>query len=497
MSKRIFVCEFYQESNTFNPIPVPLSRFSGLRNLEGQALFDTHSRALIGAIDTIRQMGGTVVPGIALTVGASGRLEREVLSHLFERTQFYLSQAGEVDGVHLSLHGATCAVGEDDACGAYLELVRKLVGDKPITASCDLHANVTERMLANADYICGYQTYPHVDHYEVGQRAAGLCMKLLDGQRPIMATVHVPMMIPPAGYSTLDEPFKGIIDAGKAMVDNGSLLDFSVFSVQPWLDIPKIASTVVTIARDADTAKAQAEKLAGLLLDAREGCWPELMSVDEIIDLAEANTSGKVVILADSADSTNGGAVGDSPAVALRLLQRGSRLRAALFVKDPAAVKHAFAVGVGNRADFSIGAGYTPGIPGPLKAEGTVLSLHDGHFVLEGPESRGTSSYIGLAAVIRVGTIDVLVCENPANSGDPQLFRHFGIEPTLYDLVVVKANTSFRAAYSAFSGEICYADTPGAGASNLRQLRWNALPKQFYPFDLPEDYRPERARLWR
>ena len=62
--------------------------------------------------------------------------------------------------------------------------------------------------------------------------------------------------------------------------------------------------------------------------------------VDEIIDAAEANTTGKPVIVADSADSPNGGAVGDSPVVALRLMERGSNLRAAMFVKDPAAVKY-------------------------------------------------------------------------------------------------------------------------------------------------------------
>ena len=495
MSKRIFVCEFHQESNTFNPLTVPLSRFSGLGNLEGDAVFTSHSVALQGAIETIRQMGGTVVPGIALTIGSGARLADEVLSHLMERTRFYLQQAGKIDGVYLALHGATCTVSEDDACGAYLEFVRKLVGDKPITASCDLHANVTQRMLSNADYICGYQTYPHVDFYQVGQRAARLCMELAEGSHPFMATVHVPMMVPPAGYSTLNGPFQGVIEAGKSMVEDGTLLDFSVFNVQPWLDIPTIASTVVAIAKDDQTAAAQAERLAGLLLDAREGCWPELMSIDEVIDAAEGNDSGKVVILADAADSTNGGAVGDSPAVALRLLERGSKLRAALFVKDPAAVRQAFEVGVGGRGDFSIGAGFTPGMPGPLKAEGTVLSVHEGHFIQEGPANRGSERYIGLAAVIRVATIDILVCENPASSGDPQLFRHFGIEPTLYDLVVVKANTSFRAPYSTFTDLIYYADTPGAGASNLRQLHWEHLPKHFYPFDLPDDYRPARASL--
>ena len=81
------------------------------------------------------------------------------------------------------------------------------------------------------------------------------------------------------------------------------------------------------------------------------------------------------------------------------------------------------------------------------------------------------------------------------SSGDPQLLRHFGIEPTLYDLIVVKANTSVRAPYSKFAGEICYADTPGAGSSNLLSLQWHNIPKGFYPFDLPEGYQPEPAEI--
>lgn len=58
------------------------------------------------------------------------------------------------------------------------------------------------------------------------------------------------------------------------------------------------------------------------------------------------------------------------------------------------------------------------------------------------------------------------------HSGDPQVFRHFGIELTLYDLIGVKANTSFKEPYGKFAGHICYADTSGADASNLKQFEW-------------------------
>ena len=97
-----------------------------------------------------------------------------------------------------------------------------------------------------------------------------------------------------------------------------------------------------------------------------------------------------------------------------------------------------------------------------------------------------------MSAVISFGNIDIMVCEEPGASGDPQILRHFGIEPKLYDLIVVKANTSFKVPYSAFADDFCY-----AGASNLEYFDWKSLPKGFYPFDLPEDYELKKARIWR
>ena len=90
----------------------------------------------------------------------------------------------------------------------------------------------------------------------------------------------------------------------------------------------------------------------------------------------------------------------------------------------------------------------------------------------------------------------VLLCHNGASTGDPQIFRHFSIEPTLCDLIVVKANTSFLRPYNQFTDLIYYGDTPGAGASNLKLLQWKYLPKELYPFDLPETYSLPQPKLW-
>ena len=55
---------------------------------------------------------------------------------------------------------------------------------------------------------------------------------------------------------------------------------------------------------------------------------------------------------------------------------------------------------------------------------------------------------------------------------------------------------SSSAAYSKFAGQICYADTPGAGASNLKRFQWNKLPKNIYPFGLSDNYQLEKAKVY-
>ena len=88
---------------------------------------------------------------------------------------------------------------------------------------------------------------------------AELLMEKLSGSEAKMATVAIPMLIPPAGYTSNTTPFKEVIELGKAMVADGRLLDFTVFPVQPWMDVTEIDSRTIAIARDEATAKACAD----------------------------------------------------------------------------------------------------------------------------------------------------------------------------------------------------------------------------------------------
>ena len=255
--KRILVCEFHQESNTFNPVVAEPEHFNSGMPFEGEEMTKLRlntRHSVQGAVTAIREAGAEAIPSMYFRAPSGGRVSDKVMEMLKEGIKRHLDAAGQIDGVYAALHGATCTESEDDACGAIIEYVRGLIGDdKPIAVSHDLHAKVTEKMLRNAQIVCGYHTYPHLDFYETGYRAGKLLMEKVAGSEAKMVTVAIPMLIPPAGYTTQAEPFKSLITMGDEMVASGKIQDYSVFAVQPWLDIEEIDSRVITIGEDGST----------------------------------------------------------------------------------------------------------------------------------------------------------------------------------------------------------------------------------------------------
>lgn len=497
----ILYFEFSQETNSFNPLLCDLDSFKNWTYREGEHIFSDLDPSV--PIETMafaavaKEAGATLVPSIAMVSQSQGPVVSDVVDLFLEKVRKTYEGMETVDGVFAALHGGTQDTREDDVCGYILKNVRQMVGpDVVIAVAYDMHGNITPTMLENSDVCCGYQTYPHEDPYETGLRAAKLgLMKMRDRKAFVTTAVHLPMILPCAGYSTKEEgPFREITELGHRFVKEGKLLDFSLFQMQPWMDVDPACSTVIAIGEDEAVAAACAEELGQRLFDARKALKPNLMTIDEVIDLALDQDIPKPVILANTGDSTNGGAVGDNTTVLQRLLERKAPLRFATMLRDAAAVEQAFAVGVGNEGEFSLGAFYNKVGQVPAKVRGRVRCLSDGDYFMEGPYSRGLPQHVGRAAVISVGEYYVMVCGSPANTGDPQIYRHFGIEPSLFDLVEVKANTSYRLPFSAFASVMCTVDVPGCvGVSDLKSLPFKKIPRPFYPFDEMDGYKVGKA----
>ena len=491
---RILYFEFFQETNSFNPQICGLEDFRKWKLQKGRSIFDI-DRSIrcetTGMLDAMQNEDIEWVPAIAMWSQSGGPVDASLLDMVITEVKAVFDSSSPIDAIFGVLHGATQDTREPDTDGYIAEQLRKIAGPEAVIAiSYDMHANITKKILDNTDVCCGYLTYPHQDAYETAYRAARLgLMKLRDRKAFVTAAVTLPMIVPASGYTSEEGAFKEVMDLGQAYVRSGKLLDFTVFQMQPWLDVDPAGTTIITMAKDPEDAEDSAGSLARALWERRKLFRPDLMTIDQVIDRAAGNKSGKPVILANAGDSPNGGAVGDSVAVLKRILERPEKLRFATMVRDSAAVEKAFSLGVGAEAEMTFGASISPTGQPPVTAKARIQSLHEGSYTLEGPINAGLTINIGRAAVIKIGNCDVLICDRPGDTGDPQIYRHFGIEPRFYDLIEVKANTSFRLPYAAFSSEFCYADVPGCiGTADLCSLPFRRIPHPFYPFEEMDDF---------
>src|SRR5262249_2146843 len=140
------------------------------------------------------QPGIEIVPGYSARMNTSGgtlhdsdfaRIAREFLDAVRAATN--------IDGVFFSMHGSMAAETEHDTEGFLLEETRRILGEKiPIVVSLDLHGVLTDRMLRHSDALVPFHTYPHVDFFETGERAARLLLRILAGDaRPVSARVPI------------------------------------------------------------------------------------------------------------------------------------------------------------------------------------------------------------------------------------------------------------------------------------------------------------------
>ena len=199
MKLKILVGECKQEVSSFNPVASHyddfvvsfgdeiLSYHRGVRNELGGALhvFDSYEHI-------------QVIPAYsARAITSGGTLASEDFQRIANEFLASVKKTPQVDAVCLSLHGAMSAQNEDDPEGFLLAEIRKILGEQiPIVVSLDLHGILTDRMLQHSDAVVVYQTYPHVDFFETGERAARLLLRILSREvKPVTARVAIPALV--------------------------------------------------------------------------------------------------------------------------------------------------------------------------------------------------------------------------------------------------------------------------------------------------------------
>ena len=386
---RIALGAMFNETSHFLTTTADLDHWRNTYVLEGAEIFSLRCATCeeAGALMVFDAAGVDIAPLLAARSVSSGPSNEATYHALKDGILAPLRRSLPVDGVMLAMHGSMTTVTEDDPEGDVLAAVREIVGPNvPIVSTLDLHANVTRRMVENADALVAFTRYPHDDTFTTGERGARLLLDLVAGRaRAAMALAKVPVLCSGVrGMTFGDAPMAHLTRRARALEAGPGILSVSVFQVHPTNDLPGLGSGALVVT-DGDPARAEREAaaIALELWQRRHAFEPEMFAVDEAVQRGLAIAGGPV-LLVDTADCVGGGAAGDSVALLQRLLELRVDAATYLMVVDPEAARHCAAAGIGRTVSLSLGYKLDPSWGKPLPVSGVVRHLLDGDFTFTG-----------------------------------------------------------------------------------------------------------------
>jgi microcystin degradation protein MlrC len=288
---KILIAECKQEVSTFNPYSSGYDDF-GIR--VGDELVRYHRTVhneVGGALSVFDHSSDvTIVPTYsAFFITSGGTLAQSAWQRLSSEFLESIRKAPSVDGVYYCMHGAMATEEELDPEGWLLAQTRAILGEKiPIVVSLDLHGILTDQMLKHADAIVAYHTYPHVDFFQTGQRAARLLLKILDGQvKPVTAKVAIPALVRGDELITETGLFGQCIRLAQEAESGPKGLSAGMFIGNPFTDVPSLQTySFVVTDDDRELAASCATKIANSFWANHERMQVPLVSLDEMAQIA-------------------------------------------------------------------------------------------------------------------------------------------------------------------------------------------------------------------
>jgi microcystin degradation protein MlrC len=493
---RLFLAMLSHETNTFSNVPTDRAQFEARDLRYGGEIVEAYrgtGTCLGGMIDAAERLGVTLIPSVAASASPAGRVTRDIYEHVKQRMLADLGRAGRLDGVLLDLHGAMVPEGIDDGEGDIIAAVREAVGPGvPIAVTLDFHGNLGRDMIAKADLLHGYKTYPHVDMAERGVEATERLAQVIGGRIKPTAAWRKPPLMPPLGrQGTARGPMRRLYDLAAEMERDPKVISISLFAGFPYADIPDAGLGIYVV---TDDDPALAERLAGQLervaWEHRHEFIHTALPVKEAVARARS-AEGRPIVLADMADNTGGGAAGDGTEILRELLRVGARGATVACIWDAAAVAACIEAGVGARVTLDVGGKVDDRHGAPVSVTGTVRTLSDGRFVHRGPMMRGLPGRLGPTAVLDVNDVKVILISYRWQTLDPEMIRFVGIDPLLEKILVVKSTIHYRAAFEPIAKEIIEVDAPGLSSSNLARFEYRRVRRPIFPLDPDLAYEPE------
>jgi len=413
-----------------------------------------------------------------------GVVDRAAYEELADEIVARLADLGPVDGLWYDIHGAMVVEGLDDAETDLLGRIRAVVGpDVVVSASMDLHGNVTRELAHQVDLVTCYRTAPHEDVTETRERAVRNLVDVLTtrppgDRRPVKAWIPIPVLLPGEQTSTRIEPAASLYAQVPLVEQQDGVLDASVWVGYAWADQPRDRAATVVTGWDRDVVAAGAERLARAFWDAREdfAFVAPTGSLDACIAAALAPGAARPFFVSDSGDNPTAGGSGDVTWGLAQLLAHpafatpdGPTVVYAS-VPGPAAVATAVAAGIGATVTVTAGAEVDDVHAGPVTMTGRV------HAVRHGDRDAGTE------VVLQVGSVSVILTTRRKPYHHEHDFTDLDLAPRDADLVVVKIGY-LEPELFAMAADWMLALTPGGVDQDLLRLGHHRIERPVFPYD--------------
>jgi len=469
---RIAVGGIHIECSTYNPV---LNEEKDFRVVRGEGLLTAPYFAFLKDYDA------EFLPTIHARAIAGGPVARHTYEAFKAEFLERLKPLLPLDGLYLAMHGAMYVEGMEDAEGDWISAARALVGDDcTVSASYDLHGNVTQRILDALDMYSTYRTAPHIDVEETMRRSVSMLVKSLkSGVKPTLLWAPIPVVLPGERTSTVDEPAKSLYAELPCIDALDGVWDASLMVGYVWADEPRATAAAIMTGTDRAVLEREAKRMAKAYWDVREefvfGC--ETGSIEECVTKAIASPTGPVV-LAESGDNPTGGGVGDRADVLAELIAKGATGVIFAGIADKAATEACYAANVGATLDLTVGASLDTKGSKPVTGRFTVKFVHE------------TDDAADRQAVVSIGGIDLVLSAKRRPYHNVVDFTRLGLDPHRATIIVVKSGY--------LSPELAPIANPNimalsAGVVDQFVERLPRLRKQHptYPFDKDFGFEPQ------
>ena len=484
---RIAIGGFLHESHSFAPIPTGWADFlapGGWPAVQRPATLLAALRPsavpAAGAIKAAEAAGVTIAPlswGFANPAGpVTAEAFERLAALIFHDLQAALDD-GPLDGLYLDLHGAMVAEHFPDAEGELLRRARAILGpDVPITASLDPHCNMTAAMVAHADALVPFRTYPHVDMKEAGARAMALLFDRIRLGRPFAkAFRQLDYLIPITGQCTLVPPMADAMAARMALASRMDVAELAFCFGFPYADFADCGAAIAAFGSDQARVDAAADAMLADM-KAREAAFaPDIHdAADGVAQAIRLSAKASLpVVLADTQDNPGGGGHGDTTGLLAALIAQKAEGAVLALINDAESAAACHAGGEGALVPLSLG-GKSDGAP--LAVQARVLKLTDGRFICTGPMAGGNPADLGPSALISPAPgIRVIVTSRKMQAYDQALFRHMGIEPARQRILALKSSVHFRADFQPIASAVLVVAAPGPVVADPATLPFTRL----------------------